>query len=287
MDWNVSCAGVLTDPLFPTLHSPMTELPTLTAGQFSLVFNMFSFTVACMGAAFVFFILVQSRVAPKYRISLIVSALVVGIAGYHYLRIGQSWAAAFVLTDGVYAFSGKPFNDAYRYVDWLLTVPLLVIELVLVLSLVKEKQGSLIAKLGLAAAAMILLGYPGEVSGAVGTRALWGALSTIPFVYIVWVLWSELGSAMDRQPERVSVLFRNIRLLLLLTWGFYPIVYMAPFLGISGASATTAIQVGYTIADVLAKAAYGVMIYAIAREKTTSDGWEDSTANPPMIAAAA
>ncbi len=265
----------------------MIELPTLSPGQYSLVFNMFSFTVATMFAAFVFFILVQNRVAPKYRISLIVSALVVGIAGYHYYRIIGSWADAYVLTNGLYVFSGTPFNDAYRYVDWLLTVPLLVIELVLVLALTKEKQGSLIAKLGLAAAAMILLGYPGEVAGDITTRAIWGAISSVPFVYIVYVLWAELGKALDRQPERVAVLFRNIRLLLLATWGFYPIVYMAPFLGIEGSTATVAIQVGYTIADVLAKAAYGVMIYAIAREKTTADGWVDSTANTPATAAAA
>ena len=265
----------------------MIELPTLTPGQYSLVFNMFSFTVATMFAAFVFFVLAQSRVAPKFRISLIVSALVVGIAGYHYYRIIGSWESAYSLVDGAYVFSGTPFNDAYRYVDWLLTVPLLVIELVLVLALAKEKQGGLIAKLGLAAAAMIILGYPGEISMDVGTRALWGFLSTIPFVYIVWVLWTQLGSAMGRQPERVSVLFRNIRLLLLATWGFYPIVYMAPFLDISGASATVAIQVGYTIADVLAKAAYGVMIYAIAREKSEADGWVDSVVNTPATAAAA
>ncbi|MEO0559800.1 MAG: bacteriorhodopsin-like [Bacteroidota bacterium] len=267
----------------------MIELPTLSAGQYSLVFNMFSFTIATMFAAFAFFILAQNRVAPKYRISLIVSALVVGIAGYHYYRILGSWSDAFTLTGAEYVFSGTPFNDAYRYVDWLLTVPLLVIELVLVLALVKQKQASLIAKLGLAAAAMILLGYPGEIAplDAIGTRALWGALSTIPFVYILYILWAELGSAMDRQPPRVAVLFRNIRLLLLATWGFYPIVYMAPFLGIEGSSSVVAIQVGYTIADVLAKAGYGMMIYAIAREKSEADGWIDSVENSPQLAAAA
>ncbi len=104
---------------------------------------------------------------------------------------------------------------------------------------------------------------------------------------MVWVLWSQLGAAMDRQPPRVAILFKNIRLLLLATWGFYPIVYMAPFLGIEGGSATTIIQVGYSISDVLAKALYGVMIYAIAREKTHADGWIDSTANTPEMAAAA
>ncbi len=265
----------------------MTELASLSPAQFGLVYNSFSFAIAAMGSSFVFFILAQSRVAPKYRISLIVSALVVGIAAYHYVRIFSSFDGAYVLQNGMYVASGTPFNDAYRYVDWLLTVPLLVIELVLVLALAKEVQGKLITQLGIAAALMILLGYPGEIATDTGTRALWGFLSSIPFVYIVYILWAQLGKAIDRQPARVAVLFRNIRLLLIATWGFYPIVYMAPFLGIGGGSADVIIQVGYTLADVLAKAGYGVMIYAIAREKTGADGWVDSTDNTPAMAAAA
>lgn len=250
------------------------ELSSLTLGEYSLVYNLFSFTIASMLAAGLFFILAQQRVAPKYRISLIVSTLVVGIAAYHYFRITSSWADAFTLNQaGNYVASGQPFNDAYRYVDWLLTVPLLLVELVLVLNLPREKSSPLLAKLVIAAAFMIALGYPGEIATVDGTRALWGFLSTIPFVYIVWVLWKQLGSTMEGQPERVRVLFRNIRLLLLGTWGFYPLVYMAPFIGLTGAESQVAIQVGYSIADVLAKAGYGLMIYAIAREKSLAEGY--------------
>ena len=61
--------------------------------------------------------------------SVILSTMVVGIAGYHYFRIFGSWEAAYVLEGGAYVASGTPFNDAYRYMDWLLTVPLLVVEL--------------------------------------------------------------------------------------------------------------------------------------------------------------
>lgn len=250
------------------------ELSSLTFGQYSLVYNLFSFTIAAMLAAGLFFILAQRRVAPKYRISLIVSTLVVGIAAYHYFRITNSWVDAFTLNEaGNYVASGEPFNDAYRYVDWLLTVPLLLVELVLVLNLPREKSSPLLAKLVIAAAAMIALGYPGEIATADGTRAFWGFLSTIPFVYIVWVLWKQLGANMEDQPARVRVLFRNIRLLLLGTWGFYPLVYMAPFIGLTGAESQVAIQVGYSIADLLAKAGYGLMIYAIAREKSLADGY--------------
>ncbi len=256
-------------------------MPSLHPNQYSLVFNAFSFSVATMFAAFVFFVIAQSRIAPKYRISMMVSALVVGIAGYHYFRIMGSWEGAYVAQGTMYVFSGKPFNDAYRYVDWLLTVPLLLVELVLVMSLPKSKSGSMLTKLSLAAALMIATGYPGEVAAAgdIATRAMWGAISTVPFVYILYVLFKELGDTIAAHPPEAQVLFRNMRLLLLATWGFYPIAYMAPFVGFTGAGAEVAVQVGYTICDVLAKAGYGVLIYNIARIKSENEGWSlDGTA---------
>jgi bacteriorhodopsin len=252
-------------------------MPTLSAVQYGLVFNMFSFTIAAMLGAFVFFVLTRSRVAPAYRMSLILSALVVGIAGYHYWRITGSWQGAYELAEsGEYVATGKPFNDAYRYVDWLLTVPLLVVELILVMRLSKG-GGKLAAQLAAAALLMVALGYPGEIAETIGGRLLWGTLSTIPFIYIVWTLWAKLGDAIAAQPPKAQVLLRNIRLLLLATWGFYPIVYMLPYIeSLTGAAAMTGVQVGYTIADVLAKAGYGVMIYAIARAKSDADGWTEA-----------
>ncbi|PEN15075.1 xanthorhodopsin [Longibacter salinarum] len=257
------------------------ELPDLTPGQFNLVYNMFSFTIATMFAAFVYFVLAQKNLAPKYRVSMMVSALVVLIAGYHYFRIFGSWDAAYALEGGQYVFQDdQPFNDAYRYVDWLLTVPLLVVELVLVLGLPKGESGSLMARLGFAAALMIILGYPGEVSGdasLMGERGLWGFISTIPFVYILYVLFTELSSTIQRQSGRVAKLLSNARLLLLATWGFYPIAYMIPMFSAGYPTETpgavVALQVGYTICDVLAKAGYGVLIYAIAKAKSEEEGF--------------
>jgi len=259
------------------------ELPTLTPGQYSLVYNMFSFTVATMAAAFVFFVMAQKNLSPKYRISMMVSALVVFIAGYHYFRIFNSWEGAYALSEaaGMYEPTGEQFNDAYRYVDWLLTVPLLVIELVLVMDLPEGESGPLAAKLGIAAALMIALGYPGEASGNTelfGTRGLWGFLSTLPFIYVLYQLFAGLGDVIERQSETVSTLLGNARLLLLLTWGWYPIVYMVPMFT-SGYPAEApgtmvTLQVGYTIADVAAKAGYGVLIYNIARQKSIEEGYD-------------
>lgn len=251
----------------------MTEL---SSAQFSLVYNMFSLTIASMGAAFIFFLASRSSVAPKYRGALTVSSLVVAIACYHYFRIFNSWNEAFTLSGAVYTPSGKPFNDAYRYVDWLLTVPLLLVELVAVLALPKNQREGLFGKLAIAAFLMIALGYPGEVATDNTTRAIWGTLSSIPFVYILMILWGKLGAAIESQPGEAKVYLTNIRLLLLLTWGFYPITYMLPMFGIDPQSSVVGIQVGYAVADVLAKAFYGVMIYWIARAKSENEGFADA-----------
>ena len=253
-------------------------MPELTAGQYSLVYNMLSLAIASMFASFVFFVLVRNDIAPRYRGSVVASALVVFIAGYHYFRIFGSWEQAYTLSDaGTYVASGKPFNDAYRYVDWLLTVPLLMVELVLVLALSKAATKSLLFKLVIAAFLMIILGYPGEVdkesTSLFSNRGFWGLLSTIPFAYILIVVLREIQGAMARTGGQIAVLLRNTGLLTLFTWGFYPIAFMAPFYGASGAGAEVFLQVGYSIADIAAKCGYGLLIYNIAKIRSQDEGF--------------
>ncbi len=248
-------------------------MPILSVGQYSLVFNMLSLAVAAMVGSFAFFVMSQKIIGAKYRISMMVSSLVVLIAGYHYYRIMGSWENAFTLVNGAYESSGKPFNDAYRYVDWLLTVPLLLVELVLVLNLSKGSTGPMLRNLVIAAILMIGLGYPGEISTDLATRNIWGVLSTIPFIYILVVLWGQLGAQLTNASESIKVLFTNTRYLLIATWGFYPIAYaLGTWGGLQTPGSIVAVQVGYTIADITAKCLYGVMIFAIAYQKSKEDG---------------
>jgi bacteriorhodopsin len=258
--------------------SPTSVLPNeaqaaqaLTSGQFNLVYNATSFSIAAMFAAALFFFNAQAQVGTKYRLALLISAIVVSIAGYHYFRIFNSWNEAYSLKGGMYLATGTPFNDAYRYVDWLLTVPLLLVEAVAVLALPKQQTNSLLTKLVIAAILMIVTGYPGEISDVVKTRLIWGAISTVPFAYILYILWVELSDSLGRQTPDVQAMVRNLRLLLLFSWGVYPIVYLLPVFGISSTSATVAVQVGYTIADVLAKPLFGLIIFGIAVSKTQTD----------------
>ncbi|MBC7970943.1 MAG: bacteriorhodopsin [Verrucomicrobia bacterium] len=249
----------------------LSTVQSLTPSQFNLIYNAFSFAIAAMFSSALFFFSVRTQVGQKYQIALLVSAIVVSIAGYHYFRIFNSWDAAYSLQDGVYTLTGVPFNDAYRYVDWLLTVPLLLVEAVAVLALPIKESRPLLTKLALASIVMIATGYPGEISDNLNTRIIWGTVSTIPFAYILYVLWVELSKSLVRQSPAVQTLVRNMRLLLLFSWGVYPIAYLLPMLGIVGTTATVGVQLGYTIADVLAKPLFGLLVFAIAVTKTKLD----------------
>jgi bacteriorhodopsin len=260
------------------------SMQSLTPGQFSLVYNAFSFTLAAMSAATLFLWLGRSQVGAAYKTALTISGLVTAIAAYHYFRIFESWNSAYELRAGVVTQTTFAFNDAYRYVDWLLTVPLLLIELVLVMRLSSKETVSRSTGLALAAALMIVLGYPGEIASDNTTRALWGAASTVPFIYIVWQLFKGLGDSIDRQPASVRHLIKQARLLTFASWGFYPLVYMIPFTGLGGGTVLTSVQVGYTLADLLSKVGVGILVYVIAVRKTAAEYDHNGV---PLVAVAA
>jgi bacteriorhodopsin len=255
-------------------------MPDLSVFQYSIVDNIFSMTVATMGAAAIFLFLSRSSVDEAYRPALMVSGLVVTIACYHYFMIRHSWQDAYALSGDGYKGSGAAFNDFYRYADWILTVPLLMVELVAVLRLSADKSRSLLTRLVIAAALMIALGYPGEViSSPEGwtARVVWGALSSIPFFYILYILWTELTASLDTQPPAARKLIEIARLVLLITWAVYPIAYamggtmtalQAKAGGNVDPSGIVGLQVGYAIADMTAKAGFGLLIYFIARAKS-------------------
>ena len=247
----------------------------LDSNQWNLVYNVFSFGLVSMLACTIYTLVSQQRVLAKYRNALVMSSMVTFIAGYHYLRIFDSFKHASeggkVLLDG----SQNSFNEAYRYVDWLLTVPLLLVEVVAVLALAKEVSRSLITRLVPASAAMIALGYPGEISNDQNTQVLYGVLSTLPFIYILYVLFVELGKSLERQPAGVAETVGRLRLLLIATWGVYPIAYIFNIVGDASSSSFVTVQVGYTVADVLAKCVFGLTILKIARMKSMAEGMKD------------
>ena len=247
----------------------------LDSNQWNLVYNVFSFGLVSMLACTVYTLVSQQRVLAKYRNALVMSSMVTFIAGYHYLRIFDSFKES--SADMKVDLSGAQgsFNEAYRYVDWLLTVPLRLVEVVAVLALAKEVSRSLITRLVPASAAMIALGYPGEISSDQNTQVMYGVLSTLPFIYILYVLFVELGKSLERQPAGVAETVGRLRLLLIATWGVYPIAYIFNIVGDASSSSFVTVQVGYTIADVLAKCVFGLTILKIARMKSMAEGMKE------------
>ena len=242
-----------------------------SVNDYNLLFNSFSFTFAVMAAATLFFWLNLSAVNREYRPALVVTGLVTFIAAYHYFQIFHSFSSAYVLKNGEIVKTGLAFNDAYRYVDWLLTVPLLLIELILVMKLSRSETISKSVKLGSAAALMIILGYPGEISSDSGTRITWWVLSMIPFLYIVYTLFFGLRASINSQPESARGLVNLACYITIAAWSFYPVVYLFPLLGLGEGGATDVfLQIGYSVADIVAKAGFGVLIYMIAVRKSES-----------------
>ncbi len=244
-----------------------------TYAEWSAVYNALSFGIASLGSATVFFWLQLPNVTKTYRTALTITGIVTFIATYHYFRIFNSWVEAFNVglgKNGDYevSVSGTPFNDAYRYVDWVLTVPLLLIELILVMKLPQRQTVTLAWTLGIAAAVMIALGYPGEVQDDLSVRWFWWGCSMVPFVYVVGTLVVGLGAATSLQPTEVAGLLSTARYLTVVSWLTYPFVYLIKNVGLAGTTATVYEQVGYCVADVVAKAVFGLLIWAIADGKS-------------------
>jgi bacteriorhodopsin len=245
----------------------------LDNGQFNLVYNILSLGLAAMLFTSIFLFVGRERVLPRYRMAVMVSGTVTAIATYHYFRMFDNFNHAF---SGM-ANNPDAYNVGYRYVDWLLTVPLLLVELVAVLALAKAAQSSILNRLVPAAAAMIVLGYPGDAKlDLFGIGASWwGLFSTIPFLYILYVLFIELGKSLSRQSEAVQKKVKLLRILLIATWGVYPITFILA-MGSTGFDANqfVAREVGYSIADILAKCLFGLIIFSIARIKSAEDDKE-------------
>ncbi len=236
----------------------MNPVELLSRDQYTLVYNVLSFGTAVMFGAFVYFLTQMKAVKEQYRSAVSVSAVVVGIAGYHYFRI---WSD----------FGEMKMNEGYRYADWLITVPLLIIELLIVLGVSADLRKRLMKSLLPATVLMIGLGYPGEVASASGTKWLFWVLAMIPFVFILWTLYGQLQAAATRETPEVAAAIKNATYVLLATWLVYPIAYLFPVFDANSGTLETLRQVGYTFADITAKGLYGLMVVGIAKARSNAE----------------
>merc|ERR1712230_125950 len=190
---------------------PMTDL------RYQAVYNSLSFSLASMASTTMYLWFRHSAVAAQYQSAVLISGLVTFIAAYHYIRIFNSWvdAYSYTSTPGTPTLTGVPFNDAYRYMDWLLTVPLLLIEILLVMKLSPEEYSSKAWTLGFGSALMIVSGYYGElvVTGDLTPRWVCWFLSMTFFLYIVHELMVGLSEATNKESAEVAGKIRTAQIM--------------------------------------------------------------------------
>jgi len=249
--------------------------------QYPTVYNTLSFSLASMMATTMYLWFRSFAVQNKYQSAVLISGLVTFIAAYHYIRIFNSWVEAYeypkVGADGVVGNptkTGIPFNDAYRYMDWLLTVPLLLLEILLVMKLEPAVLSSKGWALGTGAALMIVTGYYGEltITGDLTPRWICWFISMCFFLYIVYELMVGLAAATEAETDPVvKGKIKSAQLMTVISWCTYPVVYLFPMLGMGGSSAVVSVQVGYCISDIISKCGVGLIIYQITAAKSASE----------------
>jgi len=221
----------------------------------------FTFFVGCMAmmAASAFFFLSLNQFDKKWRTSVLVSGLITFIAAVHYYYMRDYWAE----------IGESP--TFFRYVDWILTVPLMCVEFYLILKVAGAKK-NLLWRMIFFSVVMLVTGYFGEAVDR-GNAWLWGLVSGLAYFVIVYDIW--IGEAAKLAKAAGGDILQAHKILcwfVLVGWAIYPLGYM---LGTEGwytsIVGTGNVDVAYNIADAINKIGFGLVIYNLAVKKQAED----------------
>ena len=218
----------------------------------------FTFFVGCMAmmAASAFFFLSMNNFDKKWRTSILVSGLITFIAAVHYYYMRDYWAAT------------EDSPTFFRYVDWILTVPLMCVEFYLILKAAGATQ-KLMWQMIFASTVMLVCGYFGEAVYTTGSGpALWGLVSGIAYFYIVYEIWMGGASKLAASAGgAVQSAHKTLCKFVLIGWAIYPIGYMAGTEGwYSGIFGGLPMDVVYNVGDAINKIGFGLVVYNLASQ---------------------
>jgi bacteriorhodopsin len=207
-------------------------------------------------ASTAFFFLETQRVAGKWKTSLVVSGLVTLVAAVHYFYMRDVWVAT----------GDTP--TVYRYIDWLITVPLLMIEFYLILRAITNVSGGVFWRLTIGTLVMLIGGYLGEAGYMNVTLGF--VIGMVGWAYILYEIFAGEASrvAAEKAPPSVQSAFSTMRWIVTIGWAIYPIGYFMGYL--NGAVSDESLNVIYNIADVWNKIAFGVIIWNVAVTESES-----------------
>ena len=211
----------------------------------------FWLATAIMLASTVFFLVERDRVAGKWKTSLTVAALVTGVAFWHYLYMRGVWVTS--LTEEPVGVGSSP--TVYRYIDWLITVPLQIVEFYLILAAVTNVSSSLFWKLLIASLVMLIGGYVGEAGYLAQMPAF--IIGMLGWAVIIYLIFFGEAAQVNASSGNAAgqMAFNAIRMIVLVGWAIYPIGYWLDAEGLN---------IVYNLADLVNKTAFGLVIWAAA-----------------------
>ena len=214
-------------------------------------FSFWLLSMSCL-AATVFFFLERNSVSPEWRSSITVAGVITGVAFIHFMYTRNIW----VITGDV--------PIVYRYIDWLITMPLLAIEFYLVLSTVKNVSSSIFWKLLVGSLIIVCGGYAGRIgyiSPFLGFVIWMGG-----WIYILYEIFSgEAGKLIAKSTNKdLITTFEIMRMIVAIGWAIYPLGYVFGYL--TGGLDSDTLNVIYNFADFINKIVFGLVIWTAAKQ---------------------
>ncbi len=216
----------------------------------------FWIATAIMLASTVFFFVERQDVSGKWRTSLTVAGLVTGIAFWHYLYMRGMWADT----------GASP--TVFRYIDWLITVPLQIVEFYLIVAAVTAVSAGIFWRLLIASIVMLVGGYLGETG--LWAPSIGFAVGFIAWLYIIYEIFlGETAAANAASGNSASQsAFNTIKWIVTVGWAIYPLGYVLGYFG--GGVNNEALNIIYNLADLINKTAFGLAIWAAAKADSTA-----------------
>jgi len=263
-----------------------TDIFTISVEGFEIVSHILTLGYASMAAAMLFFILTKNDSLPKYRMSSVISVVVMVSALLLLYTQKMSWVSAYAFNGQAYVLKegADLFTNGYRYLNWLIDVPMLLIQILFVAGIVGAARASYMTRFSISGALMIITGYigqfyePGRINESVPVWAFWGLVSTAFFIYVLVLITRVINDGKGRMDGPPRKVFGAILPLFYVAWWLYPIAYVAPILVQAGISYEVTIvsqQVIYTIADIASKVVYGIMLTATAMMLSEQQGHQE------------
>lgn len=254
---------------------------------YQMVAHVLTLGYAVMLAGLFYFILTIKSVAPRFRTSSVLSVVVMVSAFLLLYAQAQNWTSSFVFDQekGRYFLGDGAdlFNNGYRYLNWLIDVPMLLFQILFVVTLTKSNPTSIRNQFWFSGTGMIVTGYIGQYYEVtdITAFAVWGAVSTVFFVHILYLMRKVIREGQEGIPEKAQKVLGSIWTLFLISWMLYPGAYLMPhLLGIEGGlfneSGVVGRQMTYTIADVASKVIYGVLLTNVAQIISKAEGYKQA-----------